>query len=171
VALLMAAALLVGCGGGEDAWKEFRSEAGGFSILMPGTPTEETQTQATELGDIDIHMFSYEAKYVAYMVGYNLLPQAIVALSAPDALLDGACEGQSSSVGGVELSRKEIALDGYPGREMEIQAEDEGQVRTLHTRIYLVKDKLYQILVVGDEDQRGAEDTLKFLDSFKLLEQ
>lgn len=169
--LALAAALLAGCGGGEAAWTEFKSEAGGFSLLMPGEPTEEVQTQPTEVGDIDIHMFTYETQDTAYMGGYNLLPQAIVDLSEPNAMLDSACNGQVSSTGGVEVSRQEIALGAYPGRDLEIRIEDASGVKTLHTRIYLVENKLYQILVVGDENQSGAEDTLKFLDSFKLLEQ
>ncbi len=170
--LALAALLLAGCGGGGEAeWIEFKSEAGGFSIMAPGTPTEETQSQETELGNIDIHMFTYETTDVAYMVGYNLLPAALIELSASDAMLDGACDGQVSSTGGTEVSRKEIALDAYPGRELEIRVDDASGVKTLHTYIYLVEDKLYQILVVGGENQSRAEDTLKFLDSFKLLQQ
>jgi len=168
--LLAVGTLLAGCGGKAD-WTEFKSEEGGFSILMPGAPTEETQTQATELGDIDIHMFTYEEKDVAYIVGYNLLPAAILELSSADPMLDGACEGQVSSVNGTEVSRQTISLGAYPGRELEIRVDDADGIKTLHTRIYLVEDKLYQVLVVGGEDQSGAEDTIKFLDAFKLLEE
>jgi len=167
--VVVVGALLAGCGGGEAAWTEFKSEEGGFSILVPSTPTEETQTQETELGNIDVHMFTSEEEDVAYMVGYNLLPAAILEVSSPDPMLDGACNGQVSSTGGTEVSRKEITLGTYPGRELEIRVEDTSGIKTLHTYIYLVEDKLYQILVVGGKDQSTAPDTIKFLDSFKLL--
>jgi hypothetical protein len=168
--VLVVGALLAGCGGGEAAWAEFKSEEGGFSILMPGKPTEETQTQATELGNIDVYSYTYEEEDVAYMVGYNLLPAAMLEASSSGPMLDGACDGQVSGVSGTEVSRQEIALGAYPGRDLEIRVENADGITTLHTRIYLVENKLYQILVVGREGQSTSPDTIKYLDSFKLLE-
>ncbi len=169
--VLVVGALLAGCGGGEAAWTEFKSEEGGFSILMPGTPTEETQTQETELGGIDVHMFTYEEDDVAYMIGYNVLPAAILEASPADPMLDGACDGQVSSVNGTEVSRQEITLGAYPGRDLEIRVDNTDGITTLHSRIFLVEDKLYQVMVVGRDGQSAAADTTKFLDSFKLLEE
>jgi len=167
--LLVAGALLTGCG--ETTWSEFSSAEGAFSVLMPGAPTEETQTQDTEMGAIDVHSFTFEQGGVAYLVGYNIFPAAVIEAASPAALLNGARDGQAKAVNGTLVNEQEITLGAYPGRDLEIRAEDADGIKTLHTRIYMVEDKLYQILVVGLEGQSAAEDTIKFLDSFKLLEE
>jgi len=169
--VLVVGALLAGCGGSEQAgWLRFRSEEGGFSILMPGTPTEEVRAQETELGKIEMHMFTYKVEGVAYMVGYSVLPAAVAATAFANRTLDGACDGLVDAFGGTEMSRKDITVGIFPGRDLEIRVEDTDQITTVHSRIYMVKDMFYQLVVVGREGQSTAEDTVKYLDSFTLEE-
>jgi len=165
--LLVVGALLAGCGG--TTWSEFSSAEGAFSVLMPGTPTEETQTQDTELGAIDVHSFTFEQGGVAYLVGYNVFPAAVIEAASPDSLLDGACDGQVQAVKGTRVSEQEITLGAYAGRDLEILIEDSDGPASLRSRMFLVRDRLYQVMVVGPKGQSTSPDTLKFLDSFKLV--
>jgi len=163
----VAGALLTGCG--ETTWSEFSSAEGAFSVLMPGAPTEETQTQDTEMGAIDVHSFTFEQGGVAYLVGYNIFPAAVIEAASPAALLNGARDGQAKAVNGTLVNEQEITLGAYPGRDVEILVENSDGTSSLRSRTFLVEDRLYQVMVVGPKGQSSSPDTIKFLDSFKLL--
>ena len=164
--LLVAGTLLVGCGG--TTWTEFTSAEGAFSVLMPGTPAEQTQAQDTDLGPIDVHMYTFEGGDVAYLIGYNVFPAAVIDASTPAAILDGARDGQVETVKGTLVNESEITLGTYPGRDLEIQVEGSDGASSLRTRLFMVGDRLYQLVVAGPKGQSTSPDTIKFLDSFKL---
>jgi hypothetical protein len=159
--LLLVVGLLAGCG--QTTWSEFSS------VLMPGTPTEQTQTQDTELGVIDVHSFTFEQSGVAYLVGYNIFPAAVIEVATPGSMLDGARDGQVEAVKGTLVNEQEITMGAYPGRDLEIQIENSDGTASLRSRIFLVRDRLYQLVVVGPKGQSTSPDTTKFLDSFKLV--
>ena len=165
--ILVVAALLAGCGG--TTWTEFSSADGAFSVLMPGTPTEETQTEDTDLGPIDVHLFTFEKGEVAYLVGYNVFPAAVVEAATPAVLLDSARDGQVETVKGTLVSETEITLGTYPGRDLEIQVEGSDGTSSLRSRLFMVGDRLYQLVVGGPKGQSTSADTIKFLDSFELV--
>jgi hypothetical protein len=164
--LVVLIAFLTSCQ--QATWKEFSSGEGTFSILMPGTPTEKTQKVNTQAGAIDMHLFTLVQKGVAYLAIYNDYPEVFVQARNADKMLDGARDGAVSSIQGKLLSELIISLDKYPGREIRIEAPD-GK-HTIQTRIYLVKNRLYQVGVVTPKEGSFSEDVTKFLDSFKLLE-
>jgi hypothetical protein len=62
-------------------------------------------------------------------------------------------------------SDRPIRLDGYPGREFEIEVE--GKVR-IRTRLYAVKNRLYQLLITGPDEWLRSRDPGRFLESFQL---
>jgi hypothetical protein len=81
----------------EDGWELFTSDAGGFSVEMPGTPNEQSQTQPTAVGNIEIHMFMLQqGEEELYMVGYNDMPAELIeGLSEDDikGMLQGGKQG------------------------------------------------------------------------------
>jgi hypothetical protein len=166
LSLSIVGALLAGCGG---SWTEFSSTDGAFSVLMPGTPTEQTQTQDTDWGPIEVHMFTVEQGDVAYLVGYNVFPAAVIQAVSPAQLLDSARDGQVETVKGTLLSEEVITLDANPGRDLEIQVEGEDGTSSLRSRLFLVGDRLYQLVVAGPKGQSTSSNTIKFLDSFELV--
>src|SRR5215470_8743497 len=58
-----------------ETWKEFSAPAGRFKVMMPGDPTETTQTTESGLGKIERHTFTLEA-------GFASLPCSAVIISA-----------------------------------------------------------------------------------------
>ncbi len=111
--LLVLAILLIGCQ--RSTWEEFSSSEGAFSILMPGAPTEHTNTVNTAVGPIDAYFFLLEQKDIAYMVGYSDYPDTVVQKTNPDAILEGARNGAVANVQGKLLKELIISLNGYPG--------------------------------------------------------
>ena len=122
---------------GAGPWKEFTSKEGGFTVLMPGTPKEQTQKFATQVGDIEAKMFQLEAKPgQAYVMAYADYPEAVVKKSNPDKILDGARDGAAKKINGKVASEKKITLEKHPGREVEIEGPGNILIRV---RVFLVK--------------------------------
>jgi len=152
---------LSGCGSKE--LKEFKSPAGGFKVLMPGNPKEQTQNTAAG----QFKMYSVEERNGAYMAGFADTP---IPPNEPEAKtqirLDGARDGAVGNIKGTLVREAKIQLSGNPGREIEANLpQNKGIVRA---RFYIVGSRMYQIMVVGTKSFAGSSDATKFLDSFAL---
>jgi len=56
-------------------WREFRSRQGGFSVLMPGTPQEQTEVkELPEVGRGETHLFVLASESGVYVAAYLDLP-------------------------------------------------------------------------------------------------
>jgi len=148
------------------AWKEFKSTKGQFSLTLPGTPKEQTETINTQAGDIDLHLFLLEKSDIAYMVGYSDYPEDLLKVAKPQQILDGARDGAVSNVKGELLQEKTATLKGHKGREIKIKTE-KGIIRA---RLFLVGSRLYQLMVITGKEKALSKNIEKSFDSFKILE-
>lgn len=148
-----------------DEWKPYTSTAGRYSASFPGTPKEVTQRMETEIGGIDATIASLESNNAFFAIAYNDYPREKMGNLTPDQLLDNARKGAVDKVKGKLVSEKKVTASGYPGRELQIEAPG-GLHITEH--VYLVKTRLYQILVVTPSAGANSDDVKKFLDSFKF---
>ncbi len=148
--------------------KEFVSQEGKFSILIPGTVKSDSQTIVLQnsLGSTTLYSYFVEAqnKYVAYMVMYNDYPSS-VDVSSPETVLtrarDGALKGGKATL----ISDKPVTLGGIPGRVFTCQGA-EGYFFEVHH--YFIGHRLYQVMIVVF---KGYDAMYKdsFFDSFKIL--
>ncbi len=83
-------------------------------------------------------------------------------------VLDSSRDGAVGNLKGELDSEKDIKLGDYPGREVRI-AVDEGK-KLFRARVYLVDQRLYQVVVFGTKDAATSKEADKFLDSFQLIE-
>lgn len=149
-----------------EAWKPLTSQEGRFSLLMPGAPKEQSQEVATPAGTIKMTMYVLEQGESAWFATFNDYPAEVIQKADAETLLNGARDGAIGTVQGKLLAEKKIAIDTYPGRELEFEAQ--GGAFLARSRIYLVKERLYQIMILSPKAQGLPKDTGKFLDSFKL---
>jgi hypothetical protein len=156
---------LAGCQ--QPTWKEFSSAGGAFSVLMPGTPTEQVRTADTASGPINAHMFLVEQGDVVYTVAYSDYPDTVVQEGTSNLILDGARDGAVAKVQGALLSDTIVSVDGHQGRELIIEAAG-GKV-TIQTRLVIVRRRFYQVMVITPKEKALSEDVNKFLDSFTFL--
>jgi hypothetical protein len=164
--LVFLAVFLLGCQ--QSAWKEFNSSEGAFSVLVPGTPKEQTINVNIEGTPIDCHFFMLEQKDMVYLVAYADYPEALIHGRALDAILDGARDGAVANCKGRLLGESTISLNQYLGRELKIESPD-GE-STMKARIFMVGRRLYQVEVATPKEKDFSKNIGKFLDSFKLLE-
>lgn len=152
-----------------EEWKEFRSQEGRFSVLLPGTPTEGKESVDTALGPIEVHKFMIQvSSELACGVVYNDYPEAIVWQVNQAQLLDIVRDGVVQSVQGKLRSERKVPLTSSPVREIVVDVGEEGTIRA---RLYLVEQRGYQVMAITGHNKESSKDVEKFLDSFKLLGQ
>jgi hypothetical protein len=146
--------------------KPFKSKAGNFSILFPGTPSESIQKVPTDVGEIEMVMYTVELSAgEVYMLAYSDYPEATVAGGNSQDILNGAKEGSMNSMQSIIETESNVTIQGYPAIVFKAHSED----MYMDYEIILVKNRLYQIVAIKsgayiDEPRAGA-----FINSFKLL--
>jgi hypothetical protein len=150
-------------------WQEFMPEGGGFSVLMPGTPVRETQSDTSSFGAIDTIIFELprEGDPLSYRVQYTDMPPAVLGLlRSVQTLLVARQKKLAYDLNATLLGEVEyIFLGEYPGQHFKLKLPD-GSLGTY--RIFYVDHRLYQLSVRTHADGVGAEQVSRFLDSFKL---
>ena len=151
----------------EPTWKEFRSNEGGFSVLMPGTPTPNKVSVNTTSGVEEANMFSLSDESLSeYIVAYSKYPKTDSKVVTTGKLFDNVRDGILLVEQGKLLSEAAITLDGYNGREIAVERPD--GVITM-ARFFVVANRFYQLSVKAKTNERELEAMRRFLDSFKLL--
>jgi len=162
-AIILTAIICLGCSKQQAEWKLFISQAGGYSALFPGQPKERVMNERLKV----VHIATYEEdnKRAAYMVVY-----ADIGEQSPkkdvDKYYDDARNGIIAKSGNRLLTEKAVELGGISGREMEVSAEKGANFCVV--RVFLVKDRLYQAIVVEPTENRASSNILYFLNSFQL---
>jgi hypothetical protein len=145
-------------------WYNFTSVEGAFSVLMPRTPDESSATDHSS-GHTEL-MYGAKVGPVAYVVRYADYPPDVIKNAGTDNWLDSERDYLVISVPGKLMSERTISIEGYPGRELRVQADD-GKFRI--ARLYLVKDRLYKVYAVMPDQNSITPKIEQFLDSFTLL--
>jgi hypothetical protein len=156
----------------QTQWQKFSPPKSGFTVLMPNKPSEQVNSVDTVFGRITIHTFKVplEQDRINYTVSYVELPEEMVQVAPPEALLETLSNAFSQAFGrDVKLlNQQSLRLGEYPGKEFKFEGPNQNVVRH---RAYLVKQRMYQITV---ETSQAEEETLSaeienFFNSFQLL--
>ena len=166
VFVFLAVFLFVGCTTTQKPaeLKNFTSEDGRFSILLPDTPKFETHNLSSAVGPVVSKSYIVDDLDMSYGVTYTDYPSDVVERTDPQKMLDGARDGGISNSHGELVTEKNISLNGYPGREMTISVRD----IAVRSRVYIVKNRLYSVLASGPIAQLYLEPAVSILDSFNL---
>jgi|GEM_PF-643709 len=147
-------------------WVAYRSDDGGYTVLLPAEPKVSTQLADTAAGSVELTMALTEMDNYAAGVSFNEIPKA--AQADPGTLLAGGRDGAAKNLKGTVISDKPIKLGNYAGTEFVVETP----AGLLYTaRVYIVNDRLYQILFLAPKDQIDQFDVPGFFDSFNLLNQ
>jgi hypothetical protein len=162
---LVAAALcvlLAGCSPNLD-WREFSWPEGGFSLLMPGRPAEESRTVTIGQWPLELHLFSSAASGDSYAIGYaplpgEMSPEARIALLAEaEAAFARNLQGSASAQGSRHTDQSDCR-----------QFRVEGKAGFLAGRLCATKSRYYQLLFISRKTPAAPQDVALFVDSLKL---
>jgi hypothetical protein len=142
-------------------WKTFTSREQGFSATFPGEPKKTVQ----KAPDGDLVTFAWDdGPTSSYTI---MVKESSNDLSAASKIM---FDSIAAKFGKAVKSRREITLKDHPGMELVLEPEEGGQPLVITNRIYLVKKRMYQVMVGGLRSKQDPERSKKFLDSFALLE-
>ncbi len=153
----------------QQQWKKFSSSDGGFTILMPVSPTQNRQTTDGRNVSLDANRFTADLEQgkVKYSVSYTNLPEEVAQLP-PSFVLDSLSSRFTSDRKIKLINQQDISLNQYPGKEFQFEAPGAKMVKY---RAYLVKQRLYQLTTEIPKDRESAlsGDIEKFMTSFQLV--
>jgi hypothetical protein len=149
----------------------FTSTKGNFSVLLPGTPREEKVSIPDPKGEPgEQYQFTLDRGNGAYVVSYQDNPDLKSAgREESERKLSAARGAVQRGFGGRLLSERKIKLhDTYPGLEFAVEVPaGPGLCRA---RMYLVRGRLHQVIVVGAREFAAATEADRVLDSFRLFQ-
>lgn len=140
----------------QSKWQQFSSVAGKFTVSLPGKPIEESETD--EDGSVANNFTVVDGETV-YLVTYSDLVEEVNQI-ATDEIFDAVCEGYTAD-GDRLVNKREVKIDGYPGRMVELNTTD-GMVGK--ASMYLVGNRLYQLIVISSSKKEGEN----FFESFHI---
>lgn len=151
----------------ETEWVKLSPSGGGFSVLLPHEPKFEHVTDPAN--NINNYRYSDIEEGYGFICEYFDIPGSGADTQVLlDAIRDGVIRGANAT----KLSEEKIALDGYPGRELELSVPVSGQDVPVRARIILVGNRVYCLSFLhmkGMDALRVADLGKKFFSSFKLI--
>lgn len=160
----------------KEDWHPFVSKESGFKILFPQKPEYTPQTIESEIGELTLNLYSYDAssaendENIIYMVNYTAYPLEMVNsdnMETLDAFFTGAIEGAAKNVDGKILSEKKIMMGNIEGREVQIDYSNGEAIITM--RVYLTKNKVYMAQVITETAKANNKSLQKFMNSFVIV--
>jgi len=145
-----------------SGWVQFISDTGRFSVLMPETPIDKTETVQSEHGPYTTHLFIVRDTTSVYLIGwvdydpdFNFNRQ-----SEMEANRDNFVKGINAKL----LSTRALTIDGYPALEFTAETAD----RTFTSRVYMVGRRPYQIVIGSPKGRDDSVNLNRFFKSFKI---
>ncbi|WP_414754118.1 hypothetical protein [Anabaena sp. CCY 9910] len=152
-------------------WKLFTAPDGRFSVLMPGIPKQDSQTQKTYMGEINLEVFLAQPpkQEVAYLVVYNEFPHSYGKITDPQEILNNVRDMALKTTQSNLLNQRNIrSSNGHPGKEI---AYINSGGKITRSRIYLAEGRLYQVMAITTKKQQQnlAKTITGYLNSFHLV--
>jgi len=145
-----------------SGWVRYNSVNGHFSVLLPETPEEKTETTPSDHGPYTTHLFVVRDTKNVYLIGwvdydpsFNFNRQAEL-----EANRDNFVKGITATL----IGSRALVLDGYSALEFTAETAD----RTFRSRVYMVGRRPYQIVIGSPKDEPDAAATNRFFSSFKV---
>ena len=150
-------------------WQEFAPAGRGFSVLLPGTPTEESTSEASVFGVIDTTLFKLEpeGEKLAYGIRYDKYPPQVVALLGDTStFLLARHKRLEIEVEGETIDEEDVFVEDHAGKQVTLELSD-GKLEIY--RLFVIDQEMYQLSVKAAPEDASAAEITRFLESFKLL--
>ena len=183
-ALLTCAAIVAACGGSQ--WRELEVSEGAFSVLMRGQAHYARQDLNGPGGRMTAHLYSSDRPDSYFAVGYVDYPLVMVSGAAPQQLFSGVRDTWVRKIHGkLVASDSTLKLAGkYPGLEFlaegtsapassasQKDAPAKPVATFIQARLYLVDQRLYQVIAMGRKGEVPQGEVNRYLNSFRLVQQ
>jgi hypothetical protein len=154
----------------DSAWQTYTSKEGGFSVDMPGKPTEQKATPQTPQGPLNVIIAFLKAGDVTY-IAMRIQNPLDVPVDQEDAFIMGARGSDVASTKGKLIDEKTTTLDGHKVGDFTVESpapDGSGGSITSRVRYYPRGKWTYNIRVMTPKGKESPEETKKFFDSLKI---
>jgi hypothetical protein len=142
-----------------NGWQRVAPAGGGFSVMMPGTPAMSLKTEKTDAGQTTLHIACYEAGDERYCAAYNDYPTALDEAASLKGIRD-------HKVGkGTLIADLDVTMDGHHGKVFTAMVDG----RLLACQIYIVGQRLYQVIYTSPNAMQGLTHGTPFMKSFQFI--
>lgn len=159
---------LAGCG--QSDWRELTVDDGGFSVLMRAEPHYVRQQLDTPAGKMEAHLYSSDRPDSYFAVGYSDYPLAFFVRSRPEDILAGVRETWLRRINGHIVTSDTAPLGKHPGLQLTARGTVKGQDALLEARLYMVDQRLYQLVAISRIGETPQGIVNRFFNSFRLIE-
>jgi hypothetical protein len=157
---------------GKSEWQDLTVRDAGFSVLMRGEPFYTKREIEVPAGRIVAHLYVSDRPDSVVAIGYTDYPIALVLGAPPEKLFAGVRDTWLNRLHGT-LTRSDRPLkidDKHPGIEFSADGQIENTEAFVRARLYLVDQRLYQVVILGKTAAVPSRVVNRYLDSFKLIE-
>ena len=144
---------------GSLGWMQVTPVGAGFTAQMPGFAEHTATPVATAMGNITMHTYMVDSGRFTYAVFTGDFPYAPANVRQT---LDGVRDGNAR--GGRVVEEREFTFEGHTGRSVTI--EKDGAL--IFNRIFMVNNRLYQVMFGMRKSDDVPESANKFITSFRL---
>ena len=157
-----------------EPWISFKSPSFNYTIDFPSVPSEVTDTIETDAGLMLLNVAELDCSAqdnnnnLMYMINCTVYPESLIHSKLSDItdnFFASTINGAVSNISGKLLSLSEIEYAGYPGRQVEISA-DEG-LSFFTSRLYLIENRFFMIIILTDSEKGNNPDINRFFNSFR----
>ena len=142
-----------------DGWIKLQPLGGGFSVSMPGQPTEDV----SNTDDFTMHLFTLTVSDAIYLAGYgDYAPSVHIDV---DEQLAANRDSFAKRLNVKVLDSRKITVAGRPGLEFTAES-DQAWIRS---RIFLFGTRVHQIAVATPTGRKDSDDAKRFLASFAFV--
>jgi hypothetical protein len=149
----------------ENRFELFSSEQDGFEVLMPNKPKMAVRSINSPEGIKHYNMYYVIQNDDSMFIISSIKNYAENDSEPVDQRLDTARDNAISVSNGKLVAEKKIAIAGYPGREIVIDTQDGGVIKS---RVYAVNNQLIAMMVVSTKDKIEQDSFNIFFNSLKL---
>jgi hypothetical protein len=155
-------------GNSSTALKGFENKEGRFSVKMPGTPGQKTETRTFSFGSVKVNTFvsTNPTTGTVFRLEYGDLPEEVNRDQTAEQIFQAALATLLGAQGGEVKSELKIDLGGFAAKDVKVAIPGKGE---LSCRMCLVNGRLYMLVA---ESKGNDADVDAFLQSFNFtLEQ
>ena len=151
-------------------YKTFKSEDGGYSVMIPTQTKSEIKTLNTPAGSINVYLQMARDKNMGmeFGVSYFKMPEILKNRMQNDGVsvfFDNTINGMLQDGGGKLVSKQSVKFKNYPGCECEIRTSNDKYIKV---KLFIAKDMSYQIIANCSPESRNHKKIRDFFNSFEL---
>ena len=147
----------------QDQWREFRANADGFVVSLPGEPTVTSrQIKDTKARQ---SMFLIEKKEQVYLVSVVHMEKGTGPKNPDYKYFQNLMKNYTDGSGTTLRTSKPATIAGKPG----IDGISDAGNSAHQVQIMASGDRVYMVIYVGPKGQENSPDPVRYRSSFKLI--